>query len=165
MPQIYLYDRQKAVAYAHDWAYRRNPKYHDFQNLGGDCTNFASQCIHAGAAVMHYSPHPDWYYRSARDRSPSWTGVEFLHEFLVNNDGVGPFAVETDIDQAEPGDIIQLRFSGQIFQHSPVVIQTGETPSVHNILIAAHTYDTDYRPLDTYDFEAVRCLHIMGVRK
>ena len=39
------YRRQQAVAYAHYWAYRRNPSYYDFEAIGGDCTNFVSQCI------------------------------------------------------------------------------------------------------------------------
>ena len=45
-----LYDRRAAVLYAHRWAYGRNPAFYDYEHLGGDCTNFASQCIYAGAA-------------------------------------------------------------------------------------------------------------------
>ena len=37
------YNRELAVAYAHRWAYGRNPEFFDFQGIGGDCTNFASQ--------------------------------------------------------------------------------------------------------------------------
>jgi hypothetical protein len=46
------YDRDGAVAYAHTWATAPrpyNPKYADFTDLGGDCTNFGSQAIHEGA--------------------------------------------------------------------------------------------------------------------
>lgn len=43
------YDRRSAAAYAQRWAYFRNPDFLDFSDLGGDCTNFASQCIYAGA--------------------------------------------------------------------------------------------------------------------
>ena len=43
-----LYDRRAAVLYAHRWAYGRNPAFYDYEHLGGDCTNFASQCIYAG---------------------------------------------------------------------------------------------------------------------
>ena len=39
------YDRAAAVRYAHIWAYGRNPRYYDYESIGGDCTNFASQCI------------------------------------------------------------------------------------------------------------------------
>ena len=38
-----LYDRRAAVLYAHRWAYGRNPAFYDYEGLGGDCTNFASQ--------------------------------------------------------------------------------------------------------------------------
>jgi len=33
------YNRVKAVEYAHKWAFGRNPKYFNFDKLGGDCTN------------------------------------------------------------------------------------------------------------------------------
>ena len=41
------YDRQKVIEYAKKWAYLRNPKYYNFDSVGGDCTSFASQCIYA----------------------------------------------------------------------------------------------------------------------
>jgi AraC family cel operon transcriptional repressor len=48
-----LYDRESAVMYAHEWAYRRNPRFYDFEKIGGDCTNFISQCIYAGCGIMN----------------------------------------------------------------------------------------------------------------
>lgn len=36
------YNRQDAVDYALKWALSRNPKYYDFKDLGGDCTNVGS---------------------------------------------------------------------------------------------------------------------------
>ena len=79
MPVI-AYDRAAAVAYAHRWAYGRNPAYANFDAMGGDCTNFASQCLYAGSGVMDFRPTFGWYYRSLNDRSPSWTGVPFFYE-------------------------------------------------------------------------------------
>jgi hypothetical protein len=29
-------------------------------------------------------------------------------------------------------------------------------------LVAAHSYDSDWRPLDTYEVQEIRFLHIMG---
>jgi len=75
-----VYDRESAVAYAKRWALSRNPQYFDFTEIGGDCTNFVSQCIYAGAKVMNFTPIFGWFYRSASDRTASWTGVEFLYE-------------------------------------------------------------------------------------
>jgi len=78
------YNRDVAVSYARKWAYSRNPTYYDFEKIGGDCTNFASQCIYAGSKIMNYTSVVGWYYRSASDRSASWTGVEYLFKFLTN---------------------------------------------------------------------------------
>lgn len=52
------YDRKAAVEYARKWAYGRNPAYYDFSRLGGDCTNYASQCLYAGSDVMNYTARP-----------------------------------------------------------------------------------------------------------
>lgn len=159
------YNREKAIAYAHKWAYRRNPAYYNFERIGGDCTNFTSQCILNGYAVMNYSPVFGWYYIDASHRSPSWTGVEYLYPFIVNNKGVGPFAKAVSIRAIQPGDFVQLKFSLNQFQHSPFVVDVGNPPSVENILVAAHTYDTDYRPLNTYHWSDIRFIHILGVRR
>lgn len=157
------YDRQNAVTYAHRWAFSRNPQYYDYQNLGGDCTNFASQVVYAGAGVMNYTPAYGWYYRSLNDHAPGWTGVPFLYRFLVNNRGVGPVATQADLPQAMPGDVIQLSFNGVTFTHSPVVVAVGAYPDASNILVAAHTFDADNRSLDSYIYERARLLHITHV--
>ena len=67
------YDREKAVLYAQKWALGANPNFYHFGGIGGDCTNFVSQCLLAGEAVMNYSPL-GWFYKSLFDRSASWSG-------------------------------------------------------------------------------------------
>jgi hypothetical protein len=157
------YDRASALSYAHRWAFGRNPQYYDFEGLGGDCTNFASQVIYAGAGVMNPTPTYGWYYYSLNDRAPAWTSVELLHSFLVNNRGIGPVAVETDVSEVVPGDIAQLSFNGGIFEHSPVIVSVGENPSTSNILIAAHTFNADYYPLNNLPYVRIRFMHITHV--
>ena len=153
------YNRQAAVAYARRWALARNPAYYDFQNIGGDCTNFASQCIFAGAPVMNSTPVMGWYYRSLSDRTASWSGVEYLYSFLVANRSVGPYAHEVAQKDARLGDIVQLGTRGGNFYHSPVITAVSPT-----ILVAAHTNDALDRPLSSYRYEVARFLHIDGVR-
>lgn len=166
MPGAAVYDRSSAVRYAHQWAYARNPAYYDYEKLGGDCTNFASQCIFAGAGVMNHQKTGGWYYHTANDKSPSWTGVEFLRNFLVRRDkGPGPYAKEVAVGDILPGDIIQLSFDGSRFQHTPVVVETGQPPLPGNILVAAHSINCDNRALDTYTYKKIRFLHIVSVRK
>lgn len=157
------YDRSMAVSYAHKWAMGRNPQYYDFEHIGGDCTNFASQALFSGAGIMNPRPTFGWYYYSLNNRAPSWTGVDFLYQFLMNNHGIGPVAVETDISHIEPGDIIQLSFDGQLFRHSPVVVSVGQIPSTSNILVAAHSYDVDNHPLQQYIYQNIRFLHITHI--
>lgn len=167
MPNVLVgYNRESAVRYAHQWAYSRNPAYYDYEKLGGDCTNFASQCIFSGSGVMNYNSRNGWYYNNANNKTPSWTGVEFLRNFLVRSTrGPGPFAQEVRIDKIMPGDIIQLSFDGYHFQHTPVVVETGQVPREDNILIAAHTINSDNRTLNTYTYKKIRFLHIISVRK
>lgn len=153
------YDRAAAVSYARRWALDRNPAYYNFDAVGGDCTNFTSQSIYAGAGVMNYTPVMGWYYRSSYDRTPSWTGVEYLYNFLVNNRSVGPFAHVVPQSEALPGDIVQLGTRDGDFYHSPII--TAVTPT---ILVAAHTFDALDRPLSSYNYDVVRFLHIDGVR-
>lgn len=153
------YNRDAAVAYARRWALSRNPEYYNFENIGGDCTNFASQCIYAGARTMNFTPVLGWYYRTSYDRTASWSGVEYLYNFLVNNRGVGPYASIVPQNEAEPGDVIQLGTKSGGFYHSPVIIAV--TPV---ITVAAHTYDALDRPLSSYVYENIRFLHIEGVR-
>ena len=45
MPPLLPYNRAAAVAYAHKWAYGRNPQYYDYEEIGGDCTNYAYQFL------------------------------------------------------------------------------------------------------------------------
>lgn len=157
-----LYDRKKAVDYAIEWAYRRNPAYYDFSDIGGDCTNFASQVLYAGSGIMNYTPTFGWYYISVNNRTPSWTGVNQLYNFLVNNVGAGPQGRVVSAEETEPGDLVQLSFDGVSFGHTPVIVDTG-TFTPDTILVAAHTNDCDCRPLDTYDYKKLRFIHIYNV--
>ena len=153
------YDRYAAVYYARRWAFGRNPAFYDFENIGGDCTNFASQCIYAGCRVMNYTPTYGWYYISLERRAPAWTGVEYLRNFLVSNRSVGPYGEEVSKDAVMPGDIVQFGDSSGRFYHSPVVVAT-----YPQILLAAHSNDVLDVPLSYYSYERIRFLHIIGAR-
>ena len=137
------YDRSAAVLYAHQWAYGRNPAFYDYENLGGDCTNFASQCVFAGSGVMNFTPDFGWYYIDANQKSPSWTGVPYFWNFMTRKEpSVGPVGIACDLTDLRPGDLVQLSFN--------------------TVLIAAHSYDADNRPLSSYTFQDIRFLHMLG---
>ena len=149
------YNRQAAVAYAEKWALSRNPAYLNFDSFGGDCTNFASQCLRAGGCSMNYAKDIGWYYNSAGDRAAAWTGASYLHRFLTQNKGLGPAAVPISLSRLEPGDLIQLH-NGKAYYHTLVVVGFSE----RSPLICAHTDDSFRRPLYTYSYLSAQGLHI-----
>lgn len=155
--QIKEYQRKKAILYAKEWAYKRNPKYYNFDKIGGDCTNFVSQCIYAGSGIMNYHKTFGWYYNSANDKAPAWTGVDFLHNFLTNNRGAGPFGEISD--KVEIGDIVQLSFDGEKFTHSLIIVEIDGKDTFG----ASHTFDAYGRNINTYQYNKARFIHIKGV--
>lgn len=159
------YDRTAAVNYSNFWALKRNPRYLNFHGIGGDCSNFVSQCIYAGTGVMNYTPDLGWYYINQYKRAAAWTSVRYLYKFLINNKGVGPFATDVVIDKILPGDVIQLGKENGEFYHTLLIASVGSKPATSNILVNAHNIDSYLRPLDTYNFYKIRFLHIEGYRK
>lgn len=154
------YLRDRAVTYARKYAFGQNPIFGNFRGIGGNCTNFVSQCIYAGSCVMNYTPTFGWYYVSLDDRSPSWTGVQFFYNFMTENKDVGPYGAEVNPDEIEIGDVIQLGNDQDGFYHTLLVVGfEGEDP-----LVAAQTDDAYARPLSTYSYDFSRFIKILGVR-
>ena len=152
-----LYDRNKAIQYAQDWALKRNPEYYNYDSIGGDCTNFISQCLFAGSGVMNYTKTFGWYYINANNKSPSWSGVNYLYNFLTRNfGGAGPVGKKVSKNMIKVGDIIQLAFNNGNFAHSLIVtkIENGK------FFVTTHTDDSLNRDLDTYSYSDIRFVHI-----
>ena len=154
------YRREMAVMYARKYALVRNPLFFSFAGIGGNCTNFVSQCVLAGSCVMNYTPIYGWYYLSTSRRSASWTGVEYFYDFMTENEGVGPFGISATLDEAEIGDVIQLQNENGVWYHTLIIseIRDGE------FYICANTNDALDRPLSSYNYSNVRVIHILGVR-
>ena len=114
---------------------------------------------------MNYEKDLGWYYRSPNDRAAAWTGVEYFYNFLIGNqrgigDGAGPFAEEVELSKIQIGDFVQFGSGTGDFYHTPVVV--GFLRGIP--LLAAHTYDAFDRPLTTYRYQKLRCIHILGGR-
>ena len=162
--QFFEYNKSAAANYALKWADGRNPNYFDFENFGGDCTNFASQCIYAGSGVMNYSYPLGWFYKNSYFRSPSWTSAQFLSNFLLRDEiSPGPVAKMSELKDLQLGDIVQIKTNG-IFSHSLVITKI-EEQSLFGIFVCAHTYDAKNRRLSTYNTKYANFLHIFGVYK
>ena len=153
------YDRTAAAAYALRWAKGRNPRYADFEALGGDCTNFVSQCLCAGVGKMDYTPDTGWYYTDITNRAAAWSGVDYLYRYLTGQSGSDTrvvFGAETEYTDTRIGDIIQLSFDDIAFTHTLIV--TGRRGK--NIYVCAHSYDSLNRRLDTYTYKSIRALSV-----
>ena len=162
------YNRERAVEYAKKWALSRNPLFIDFTGIGGNCTNFVSQCIFAGAPVMNYTETFGWYYISPEERAPAWSGVDELYNFLVGmpafaeeNGGTGPYGVQAiEPRQVQVGDVIQLRNSEGEFYHTLIISGF----SGGDVLVCAQSDDALDRPLSSYSYAGLRVIHIEGAR-
>ena len=160
------YDRERAVEYARRWALSRNPLFYDFTGGGGNCTNFVSQSVLAGALTMNPTETFGWYYASLDDRSPSWTGVREFYEFMCGlgdfppkQERIGPFCNEVMREMVQIGDVIQLGNARGEFYHSLLIsgFEDGD------ILICAQSNDALDRPLSSYRYATARFLHVVGV--
>lgn len=154
------YEREKAVLYARKYAFSQNPIFANFRDIGGNCTNFVSQCVYSGSCKMNYTQTFGWYYISLDQRAPAWSGVEYFYNFMTSNESVGPFGKEVTQDECEAGDVIQLGREGEGYYHTLLIVGF----SGDDILIAAQTDDALDRPLSSYDYDFARFIKILGVR-
>ncbi len=154
------YIRENALRYAERYALSQNPIFGNFAGIGGNCTNFVSQCIYAGSCKMNYTPTFGWYYISMEQRAPAWTGVEFFYRFITTNAGLGPFGRDATPDEVEVGDVIQLAREADGYYHTLLIVGFEEDDP----LVAAQTDPAFERPLSTYTYDYSRYIKILGVR-
>ena len=153
------YNRTNAVKYARDHANTEdyNPAYQNYHFMGGDCTNFVSQCVYAGGMPMITGSGTDahWFYSSS-GRSPSWTGADYFmrHWTKVRSSSYNGRAYSVRIytrdyimnHQSEvynfisPGDIVQyLEAETSTAGHSHII--TGKDGTTGAIQFCSHSAD------------------------
>ena len=172
------YDAEAAAEYAVKWAKTRNDAYNDFSLRGGDCTNFTSQALVAGGIDMNIpSPRPagtssstdywysvKYYYPGAiapsYDVSSSFIGVEDFYDYMVNNAGASSqtvYSIESLQENAQLGDVVQLRDSGGHYYHNIIIAGEDEDGWTY----CAHSRDRRDKTiwyLDSSDNSAYRIL-------
>lgn len=172
MNKIFQYDRTSAVEYARKWALDRNPKYKDYEQWGGDCTNFISQCLYHGKIPLnsrYRDESKNWYWYSDKDRTPSWTGAEPFYQYIINNNNektsnYGIYAKIAKYEELKPGDIVQLIDQGKA-HHSMIITEVLlENNKVVDYLVCQHTYDLLDYPLSMKEGEK-RYIKIVGYYK
>ncbi len=160
-----MYNRDLAIEYAYHWWNSYNPKFYNFENLGGDCTNFVSQCLWYGGIDMLYTPL-GWYYSNLNNRSPSWTGVDEFFNFATNNNDLyGVKAKVCYIDDLQIGDIVQMMQNNENDYHHTMLVTKliqNKYRTLDDILITAHTYNVKDKILSSYNFKKIRFLKILN---
>ncbi len=171
MKQFYDYNREAAVAYAKKWALGRNPAYKDYELLGGDCTNYISQSLHAGGIPFDHNgeEYKKWYWYSDGNRTPSWTSAELLHVYIMANNNKysqnhGIYARPAAYNELELGDLVQLVYNGNAYHTMIVTDIVLEGEYVLDYLVSQHTYDLLDYPLSMKVGER-RYIKILGYYK
>lgn len=118
--RAFHYDRLKAVQYAERWWNSYNPAYRHFDV---DCTNYISQCLHAGGAPM--TGYPDrsrgWWTRS-NNWSYSWSVAHAFRWFLSSSKAGLKAEEVSEPKLLQPGDVICYDFQGDgRFDHTTIV--------------------------------------------
>ncbi|MEW6045374.1 MAG: amidase domain-containing protein [Bacillota bacterium] len=157
------YNRQAAATYARTYCGgawgcgnggRYNPQYRDYTDIGGDCTNFASQVLHAGGLPMDSA----WYYRKGSGGSRAWVQTGGLLDHLLGTGRArvlvrGKYAdvvMPNDrfpkgaINELEPGDLIAYQEKGRVVHFGAVVGRDFRGYTVVN----SHTADRNAVPWD-----------------
>ena len=136
----YTYDRRRAVQYAERWWNEFNPAYNRFTD---DCTNFISQCLHAGGIPMWGSPNKakGWWMRG-KSWSYSWTSAQGFYSLMKKNGGIQTKKVANP-QELNLGDIICIDFEGNgRFDHSLMVTAKDANGMP---LVNAHTTNSRHR--------------------
>lgn len=155
------YNRDLAIEYAKKYALKYNPNYFHFDGIGGDCTNFISQCLLAGGCKMNYDKYYGWFYINKDNRSPSWTSVKYLQRFLLSNKSPGIKAKILPIEQLKIGDIIQIRQNPNEFNHTVIITKI----TTREIYVCAHSYNVLDKPLSSYKYIELKGIHIVGINE
>lgn len=145
-----IYNRIKVLDYARRYAITPNKEYPFFEtysnHIGGDCTNFLSQCLIAGGAQMTYSPNP-WYLRKLDylpyyEFTTSWSLAHSLYWFLRGNwenNYLGPKGIKLELlSHLEIGDLIFFEKPNRKIFHGAVITSFSKN---NEPLISQHSHN------------------------
>jgi hypothetical protein len=144
------YNRTRVRNYALRWAEDRNPDYPDYSRGGGDCTNFASQCMRAGGFPMGLrSGVWSWWGSSLGSGKPWRVVADFQRYFRVKG-----WATPCDWNELDSGDLVFLgrqgasTFTTHVMVVSRVEPVRMEHPTAKNhVFLCGHTLDQTDNPL------------------
>ncbi|MBQ1483394.1 MAG: amidase domain-containing protein [Erysipelotrichaceae bacterium] len=165
------YDRNKAAAYADRYHHDRNPLWYNFTDEGGNCQNYASQCMLEGGIPLDYFGEEQWKcYVEDPDYEPeineedtpngrtrSWVNVNYFYNYAKWNEGKGLVAdANVNLYYAEPGDIIIVGNGG--LSHTVIVSKIVDG----HILVDSNSIDMKDYPVEAYTYTTIMLIKILG---
>ena len=173
------YNSKDAVDYARTWVdpvevIRNEDDYTAYDDYGGNCNNFISQCLVAGGIPMDYYGDIDtqwkWYGETVdldevpSGRSPAWAGVPEFYTYASENTGYGlDAAVGENIFSGSAGDILQYGNNGE-WVHSVIITKVvrDDQGNVLDYLVNSNTTDRINYPASAYGYSELRLIKILG---
>lgn len=165
------YNREKAVAYAEQYCHERNPLWYNFTDEGGNCQNYASQCLLEGGIEMDYYGEEQWKCyvedpdyepeineeETAYGRTRSWVNVGYFYNYAKWNEDKGLVAdVNANLYYAQPGDIILVGNEGPA--HTVIVSKVVNG----HILVDSNSIDMKDYPIEAYTYIGIMLVKILG---
>ena len=165
------YNRTAAVAYSDLYYHSRNSEWYNFSDEGGNCQNYASQCLLAGGIEMDFAGQQQWkcyvedpeYEPEINEvetpwgRTASWVHVPSFYEYAKDNDSKGLVA-ECDVNlyYAEPGDIIIVGNGEKA--HTVIVSKIVDG----HVLVNSNSIDMKDFPIEGYTYTDIVLIKILG---
>lgn len=147
--------RKKAVEYAYKYSgaanlpkygFQYNSEYRDYNNEGGDCTNFASQVFYEGG---DFEKNYTWNYKKGSG-SKAWVNAQAFHNYMVYS-GRASIIAEGSYNEVLkhsykllPGDYIAYKKKGKV-DHISIVT---DIDSKGYALVNSHNSDRHRVPWD-----------------
>lgn len=173
------YQPDAAVNYAKAWVdpektLRNTAQFGIYDDVGGNCNNYISQCLNAGGIPMDIfgDEFTQWKWYSDElnldetetGRSPAWAGVNEFYLYARENSGYGLSAVVDDnVYSGAVGDILQFGYDNQ-WLHSVIITQVvkDKDGNIIDYLINSNTTDRISYPASAYGYPQQRLIKILG---
>lgn len=144
------YDANAAISYAYKYTDNSskpsNPDYKNYDDNGGDCANFGSQCLFAGGLVTteDWNPvYPKEHDAFLNKGQGNWINADKLKNYLQSlGYPISYIRSKNDLNRINKGDIVFVTDDSGKPYHTTICSIGGETPKY-----CAHTYwrkDCDY---------------------
>ena len=143
-----------------------------YKRQGGNCQNYASQCLLAGGIPMGLEGSAVWKWYSdalyndntSRGRSSSWTGVDEFMQYAAANEGFGLAALsDAPWLSGQPGDLIHLGVLGE-WRHTAMICEriVNEAGETGDYLVVSNTQNLQDYPVSLYGYTQFQLTRIAG---